>query len=317
MTFTISPANDNYYTSFGLITTQVNYDGMFLETIKFYTGNMDKFVMTYNSANSMWQPSPTEHEHSNIFILAGITDVGSGAIITVAERNLISSQSHIHDNKSILDEIIILNTAFNKNFGTISGTVSQGNHNHDTVYHPLIATLNTAFNKNFGTISGTVSQGNHNHDTVYHPLIATLNTAFNKNFGTISGTVSQGDHTHTDLHHHANKAIIDLIASAGSNHIIRDLERGFAYDVVTRLDNLHDVNIRQTWPNSVATGYVCDINQVFDSTYVTGFEGWKVFDGSLSTKWKSGSNFSNGVYTGSEVIGDNVYGESAPSFIQK
>jgi len=68
------------------------------------------------------------------------------------------------------------NSAFNKNFGTSSGTVAQGNHthaysptshDHNGVYEPVITPKNSAFNKNFGTAAGTVAQGNHNHDTVY------------------------------------------------------------------------------------------------------------------------------------------------------
>ena len=58
-------------------------------------------------------------------------------------------------------------SAFNKNFGTLNGTVAQGDHNHSGVYEPVINPKNTAFNKSFGTSSGTVAQGDHNHDTVY------------------------------------------------------------------------------------------------------------------------------------------------------
>jgi len=71
---------------------------------------------------------------------------------------------------------------------------------------------------------------------------------------------------------------LDNIASAGSTNIIRDEERKFAYDVCTRLDNLHDLNIRQHWPTTPSTGYNWGANQVTDSTYVTGYEGWKIFD---------------------------------------
>ncbi len=66
-------------------------------------------------------------------------------------------------------------TAFNKNFGTTSGTVAEGNHNHDLDYADI----------------------NHDHDGVYEPVISPKYSAFNKNFGTTSGTVAEGNHTHS------------------------------------------------------------------------------------------------------------------------
>ena len=129
------------------------------------------------------------------------------------------------------------NTAFNKNFGTTAGTVTQGNDSRlsdtrtpKTHTHPIsqITNLqsslnakentfskNTAFNKNFGTSAGTVTQGNDSRlsnartPTAHTHAISDItslqsslnakenafskNTAFNKNFGTTSGTVTQGN----------------------------------------------------------------------------------------------------------------------------
>lgn len=64
-------------------------------------------------------------------------------------------------------------------------------------FEPVI-TPNTAFNKNFGTGAGDVSEGNHNHSGVYEPAFS-KNTGFNKNLGSSAGTVSEGDHTHAYL----------------------------------------------------------------------------------------------------------------------
>jgi len=65
------------------------------------------------------------------------------------------------------------NTAFNKDFGTTTGTVAQGNDsrivngqtafswgNHSAAGYEAGFSKNTAFNKNFGTTAGTVAQGN-------------------------------------------------------------------------------------------------------------------------------------------------------------
>lgn len=52
---------------------------------------------------------------------------------------------------------------------------------------------NSAFNKNFGTNAGDVSEGDHTHQA---GEITDTNTAYNKDFGTTSGTVAEGDHTH-------------------------------------------------------------------------------------------------------------------------
>ena len=78
----------------------------------------------------------------------------------------------------------------------------------DKWYEPPISPKYTAFNKNFGTTSGTVAEGDHDHDSdyadinhdhsgVYEPVITPKNSAFNKNFGTANGEVARGDHTHS------------------------------------------------------------------------------------------------------------------------
>ncbi|MEP0367421.1 MAG: tail fiber domain-containing protein [Cyclobacteriaceae bacterium] len=105
-------------------------------------------------------------------------------------------------------------------WGDHAGLYASISHNHSGVYEPVF-TKNGAFNKNFGTASGTVAQGNdsrinngqtafgwgnhaglysvttHNHSGVYEPAF-NKNGAFNKNFGTASGTVAQGNDSRID-----------------------------------------------------------------------------------------------------------------------
>jgi hypothetical protein len=45
----------------------------------------------------------------------------------------------------------------------LSGKAST-THNHDSAYEPVISSKGTAFNKNFGSVVGTVSEGNHSHN---------------------------------------------------------------------------------------------------------------------------------------------------------
>ena len=124
-----------------------------------------------------------------------------------------SLTTHLHT--GVYEPVFTKNTGFNKDFGTTTGTVSEGDHAHaiyslDThvhtgVYEPVF-TKNTGFNKDFGTIAGTVSEGDHAHAIysltthlhtgAYEPVF-TKNTGFNKNFGATAGTVSEGNHLHT------------------------------------------------------------------------------------------------------------------------
>ncbi len=118
------------------------------------------------------------------------------------------------------------NTAFNKNFGTSSGQVAEGSHNHNELYEPIF-TKNSAFNKDFGKLSGEVAQGNHDHDELYEPVI-TKNTAFNKNFGTSSGQVAEGNHDHV-------------------------------------IDNLQDGTNYQKYPKSISANPVTDLNNLVNN----------------------------------------------------
>jgi len=107
-----------------------------------------------------------------------------------------ASSDHLHTN--VYEPAFGKNTAFNKSFGTTgtSSSVSRDDHTHTNVYEPAIGSKGTAFNKNFGTTSGTVSEGTHTHSNVYMPYVIPK-TAYNVDFGTTAGTASQGNHVHT------------------------------------------------------------------------------------------------------------------------
>ena len=113
----------------------------------------------------------------------------------------ISTKAHIdHGHSGIYEPVITKNTAFNQNFGGtgVATDVSRMDHNHTTTYEPLIGAKGTAFNKDFGTNSGEIAEGDHMHDLAYMSKV-TVNTAYNKNFGTASGDVSEGNHIHNSV----------------------------------------------------------------------------------------------------------------------
>ena len=73
-----------------------------------------------------------------------------------------------HNHDADYEKKFIKNGAFNLNFGGtgVAQLISRSDHTH-TGYELAIGTKNTAFNKNFGTGSGEVAEGSHNHDTTY------------------------------------------------------------------------------------------------------------------------------------------------------
>jgi hypothetical protein len=70
--------------------------------------------------------------------------------------------------------------------GILPAGYSLSNHNHTSVYEPIISTKNTAFNKNFGTTTGTVLEGR------------TFGSAANNNTGDFA-TSTQGINADTAL----------------------------------------------------------------------------------------------------------------------
>ena len=72
--------------------------------------------------------------------------------------------------------------------------------------------------KDSGSAIADFAVANHNHDTVYEPIIASKGTAFNKSFGTTVGTVSEGNHLHTGIYEPTNSNIQTHIASTNNPH---------------------------------------------------------------------------------------------------
>lgn len=102
--------------------------------------------------------------------------------------------------------------------GTSGSTVALGNHLHTGVYEPVF-TKNTAFNKNFGTTTGTVAEGNDsrivngqtaygwgNHASAGYALNTALTTHINKVDNPHSVTKAQ-----VGLSNLANLRQVDLV----------------------------------------------------------------------------------------------------------
>jgi len=87
-----------------------------------------------------------------------ITEVqSSGTTVGIAELKLLSKNTKMTSNS-----ILQYNNSNSLWEPIVSTTFSLSTHDHDTIYEPII-TKNTAFNKSFGTGSGTVAEGNHTH----------------------------------------------------------------------------------------------------------------------------------------------------------
>jgi len=90
--------------------------------------------------------------------------------------NTKANKTHNHD--GIYEKTFIKNSAFNMPFSGsgVSSTVARGDHNHDINYEPVVGAKGTAFNKNFGTNSGDVAEGDHIHPQFMETSVWTLNS---------------------------------------------------------------------------------------------------------------------------------------------
>ena len=111
-------------------------------------------------------------------------------------------------------------TAYNKAFGTIAGSVAEGDHNHnlgdldDVSASPgqgdagflewdepngkwALGIPQTAFNKAFGLLAGDVAEGNHTHNynASYHPYGGALDKDFAVKNLTVAGDITQNSVT--------------------------------------------------------------------------------------------------------------------------
>lgn len=102
------------------------------------------------------------------------------------------------------------NTAFNKNFGTASGTVCQGNDSRLSDARVANGGNADTVDGNHATDFATAAQGTKADNA--EPAF-TKNTAFNKNFGTAAGTVCQGNDSRLSDARAANGGNADTVDS--------------------------------------------------------------------------------------------------------
>ena len=165
-------------------------------------------VEEYVAKNSAWNKSfgtlagtvaEGNHNHSGVYEPADATilkDADIGVTVQAYDATILVDA----DIGITIEGYVAKNTAWNKNFGTLAGTVAEGNHNHSGVYEPADATilkdadigvtvqaynLNNALtsditygtldaNGDVGTGAGQLAIGNHNHSGVYEPADATI-----------------------------------------------------------------------------------------------------------------------------------------------
>ena len=125
------------------------------------------------------------------------------------ELSLKSDTTHLHT--GVYEPTFSKGTAFNKSFPVASGTAgslttpARSDHVHTGVYEPKRTVEGTAYNKDFGTISGSVMQGDARFDSDYMPLVV-INSAYNKNF-VADMSNPQADEIPRGTHSHAASGI--------------------------------------------------------------------------------------------------------------
>lgn len=167
-------------------------------------------------------------------IVNNLTSGGTGKVLSAEQGKVLKAALDTHNHAGVYEPVFSKNTAFNKNFGTTSGTVCQGNdsrlsdartpkaHTHKkseisdfpaSMPASDVPAWAKATNKPSYTASEVgASPSNHNHAGTYEPAF-TKKTAFNKDFGTAVGTVCEGNdarlsNARTPLAHSHKKADI-------------------------------------------------------------------------------------------------------------
>ena len=180
----------------------------------------------------------------------------SGNTLTFAKSSIFALSTHNHTIAQVTglqgaldgkEPSFIKNTAFNKNFGTASGTVAQGNDSR-------IINGQTAYSWGNHASAG-YALTTHNHNGVYEPVFS-KNTAFNKNFGTASGTVAQGNDS---------RIINGQTAYSWGNHASAGYALNSALTAhINKVDNPHAVTKSQ-----VGLGNVDNVKQATKSEFDT------------------------------------------------
>ncbi|MCE7996419.1 MAG: hypothetical protein HEP71_30860 [Roseivirga sp.] len=188
------------------------------------------------------------------------TDLGTSVFgrLLVTERltatDFISSTSYIQGDSFI--KVGGTSTEFLKADGSVdSNTYALSGHNHDSQYEPLFS-KNSAFNKNFGTVSGTVAQGNDsrilNGQTAYgwgdhaglyltsYTEVSDFNDVTNR--GSVTGNnITVGDINATD-------GVFSTLAIGGSEVKINGTLNGVSFEndkhAITFNDGFGNFNIR-------------------------------------------------------------------------
>lgn len=246
---------------------------------------------------------------------ASIDDTVVGTTTTYSSQKTENTYSHLdHNHNGVYEPVITKNTAFNKNFGTAATDVAPGNHNHDTVYEPKIATKGTAFNKDFagsGTAT-TVSHSDHDHSGVYSPVGHT-HSEF-ANIGHVgTKTVDEGNIAVNKVlqWNGANIIYADLPVTTGlkAKQTVYYLTANFSPTANTyakvpfnanqknetgTLDNAGSLTITETGYYMITGTMLCDMGgsggNFNISLYVNGAEKVRLMAG-------SGNSFQGGAYT--------------------
>lgn len=237
--------------------------------------------------------------HSHVQYITGFIETDP---IFTAVSGMFSTTGHTHDG--------YLTEESDPIFAAASGNFSTTDHNHGGTYEPAFS-KNTAFNKDFGTTSGTVCQGNdsrlsdartptsHTHGSITNdgkigstaniPIITTTAGLLSAgSFGTDAATFAEGNdsrfHTHTN--------------SANLNEINQDLGTGddvhfLSADVTTlEVDTIIDGIIQ-----SGAGANLLLYSGTFDNA------NWTKTDVTLTTGQTSPFNAANAYYANAGSAG--------------
>jgi len=153
-----------------------------------------------------------------------------------------------HDHSGVYEPTFSKNTAFNKNFGTSLGTVSEGNHTH-SIYASITHDHDSDYAPLVHDHDETYSLIDHTHSGVYEPVF-TKNTAFNKNFGTGATDVSAGNHQHAKLEFSADPTnhymYIAKTVSEETEVFIANEQTDYGVGIAVRVNDQGDVEIDPT-----------------------------------------------------------------------
>jgi len=127
-------------------------------------GQLDNRYYTESETDTLLDDkSDTYHDHDDTYYTESETDTLLGD-----KSDTIHNHNNEYYTESELDAGQLDDRYYTESeTDTLLGDKSDTSHNHTGIYEPALS-KNTAFNKNFGTASGTVSEGNHEHDNRYY-----------------------------------------------------------------------------------------------------------------------------------------------------